>query len=90
MTFEQPRPTDAPEGPQAYAGSGPALSPFFYTMGGLVMIGRTYQGDGRVAIRVRDANGAVVEQVATFAGSKGIGLTPASTSWICTATATGR
>jgi len=80
MTFEQPRPIDAPDGPQAYAGSGTSLSPFFHTDGGLVVIGGSYQGDGRVAIRVRDANGVIVEQVAnqvgTFSGSKGVSLTP--------------
>jgi len=64
MTSEQPRPTDAPEGPQAYSGNGTSLSPFFQSDGGLLVIGGTYQGDGRVAIRLRDANGVVVEQVA--------------------------
>ncbi len=80
LTFEQPRPTEAPAGPQAYNGAGTSLSPFFQTGGGLVVIGGLYQGDGRVAIRVRDANGVVVEQIAnqvgTFSGSKGVSLTP--------------
>ena len=80
LTFEQPRPSEAPNGPQAYSGSGTSLSPFFHSTGGLLVIGGTYQGDGRVAIRLRDANGVVVEQIAnqvgSFSGSKGVRVTP--------------
>ena len=80
VTFEQPRPTEAPEGPQAYSGNGTSISPFFHSDGGLLVIGGTYQGDGRVAIRLRDANGQVVEQIAnqvgTFTGSKGVSVNP--------------
>lgn len=80
VTFEQPRPTEAPEGPQVYNGNGTSLSPFFHADGGLLVIGGTYQGDGRVAIRLRDANGQVVEQIAnqvgTFSGSKGVSVQP--------------
>jgi hypothetical protein len=80
VTLEQPRPNEAPEGPQAYNGNGTSLSPFFHADGGLLVIGGTYQGDGRVAIRLRDANGQVVEQIAnqvgTFTGSKGVSVTP--------------
>ena len=80
LTLEQPRPTKAPDGPQAFTGTGTSLSPFFHTTGGLLTIGGSYQGDGRVAIRLRDANGAVVEQIAnqvgTFNGSMGVSVEP--------------
>lgn len=80
LTFEQPRPTEAPNGPQAYSGTGTSISPFFHSTGGLLVIGGTYQGNGRVAIRLRDANGVVVEQIAnqvgSFTGSKGVRVTP--------------
>lgn len=78
LSFEQPRPTEAPAAPQAYSGNGTSLSPFFHSDGGLLMVSGSYQGDGRVAIRVRDINGVVVDQVAnqvgTFNGSLGMSV----------------
>lgn len=80
ISLDEPRPEDAPEAPQLYSGSGTSVSPFFETDGGLLVIGGTYQGDGRVAIRLRDANGAVVEQIAnqvgSYNGSMGVSVTP--------------
>lgn len=80
MVFEQPRPTDAPEGPQAYNGSGTSISPFFKAGGGLLVVGGTYQGDGRVAIRLKDVNGVVVEQIMNqigdYNGSMGVSVKP--------------
>lgn len=82
LTLTEPRPSAAPAAPQSFQGSGTRLSGFFALPGGLVTVQGTYQmaDRNRVIIRLRNANGQIVEQIANqvenFNGSTAVRTDP--------------
>ncbi len=63
FTIEQPRPTSGETAPTTLAGKRSEVSPFLSLEKGLSVFKYNYQGKGRFAAFLTDANGRLVEQL---------------------------